>query len=261
MNKLSIVIPAYNEEQRIEHTLRDVAEFLKTQNFNYEILVVNDGSKDNTAEVVRNLEQSIPKLRLVDNKENHGKGWVTKQGMLEAAGDVRLFMDADNSTKVEEILKMLPLFEQGYDIVIGSRRIVGSKIAVHQPWIRDFQGSVFRLIVHTLVPLGVTDSQCGFKAFSAKASQSVFPLQRIYRWAFDVEILALARKMKFNIKEVPVTWVNDADSHVKFSGKVHMLLEVLEIRWNLWTGKYKILKKTDNPSEESVQTDRIKERA
>ena len=237
--KLSVVIPAYNEEHRIEKTLFAVSEFLKKQSFEYEILVINDGSKDGTSSVVQKLANSTPNLKLVDNKDNHGKGWVTKQGMLLATGDVRLFMDADDSTKVDEVAKFLPFFDQGFDIVIGSRRIQGSVIAVHQPWIRDLQGSLFRLIVHTLVPLSVTDSQCGFKAFSSKASQAIFPKQSIYRWAFDVEVLAIARKFGFKLKEVPITWVDDSDSHVKLSGKIHMLLEVIQVRLNLWGGKYK----------------------
>jgi glycosyltransferase involved in cell wall biosynthesis len=238
MNKLSVVIPAYNEESRIGKTLLAVSEFLRKQPYAYEILVVNDGSKDGTADEVRKLESVIPNLKLINNKENHGKGWVTKQGMLEATGDVRLFMDADNSTKVDEAAKMLPYFEQGCDVVIGSRRVQGSVIAVHQGLFRDFLGGVFRFIVHTLVPVGVTDSQCGFKAFSAKAAEQIFPKQTIFRWAFDVEILALARRAGFKIKEVPITWVNDSESHVKLSGMINMLLEVLEIRLNLWANKY-----------------------
>lgn len=238
MQKLSVIIPAYNEQSRIAHTLLAVSAYLKKQTYQYEILVVNDGSKDNTGGVVREMESSIQNLRLIDNKENHGKGWVTKQGMLEAVGDVRLFMDADNSTAVNEIAKMLPFFEQGYDVVIGSRRIKGAVIATHQPWFRDFLGGVFRFIVHTLVPVGVTDSQCGFKAFSGKAAAAIFPKQTIFRWAFDVEILALARRNKFKIKEVPITWINDDESHVKLSGMVNMLLEVTQTRLNLWSGKY-----------------------
>ena len=237
--KLSVILPSYNEQDRIEKTLQEISQFLQRQSFDYEILVVNDGSKDGTATVVNNLISAIPNLRLIDNKENHGKGFVTKQGMLAATGDIRLFMDADNSTKVDEVIKMLPLFEKGCDIAVGSRRIQGSVIAVHQPWFRDFLGGVFRFIVHTLVSVGVTDSQCGFKAFSAKAAQSVFPKQTIFRWAFDVEILAIARKQKLNIREVPVTWVNDTESHVKLGGMINMLLEVVQVRLNLWSGKYK----------------------
>jgi glycosyltransferase involved in cell wall biosynthesis len=237
--KLSVIIPAFNEAHRIEKTLLAVSEFLKNQTFEYEILAVNDGSRDGTASVVQRLESSISNLKLIDNKENHGKGWVTKQGMLEATGDIRLFMDADNSTKVDEVVKFLPFFDQGYDIVIGSRRVAGSLIAVKQSLFRDFLGGVCRFIVHTLVPVGVTDSQCGFKAFSEKASKAIFSKQTVFRWAFDVEILALARREGFKIKEVPITWVNDAESHVKLGGMINMLLEVIEVRLNLWGGKYK----------------------
>ena len=239
MNKLSVIIPSYNEEQRITKTLEAVSEFLKKQAYSYEILVINDGSKDNTAGAVAKLKANIPNLRLVDNKDNHGKGWVTKQGMLEATGDVRVFMDADNSTKIDEITKFLPYFDQGFDLVLGSRRIAGSNVAKDQNKLREFLGWVFRTIVHTLVPVGVTDTQCGFKAFSAKATETIFPKQTIFRWAFDVEILALARKNKLKIKEMPITWVNDEASHVKLSGMINMLLEIIEIRLNLWTGKYK----------------------
>lgn len=239
MKKLSVVIPAYNEAKRIGDTLVETHKFLKDKGYDFEILVVVDGAKDNTAEVVRNLETAVPEIRLINNPENHGKGYVVKQGMLEAKGDIRLFMDADGSTKVDHIVSFLPFFEKGYDVVVGSRRIAGANIAVHQGFIRDFLGGVFRLIVHILVPVGVTDSQCGFKAFTAAASEQIFPRQTIHRWAFDVEILAIARKLQLKIDEAPVTWVNDGASTVKFSGMVQMLFEVLQVRLNLWGGKYK----------------------
>ncbi len=239
MPKLSVVIPSYNEAARITPTIKETDAFLSAQGYDYEILVVIDGAKDNTAAVVTELQASVPKLRVINNPENHGKGYVVRQGMLEATGDIRLFMDADNSTKVVHIAEFLPFFAQGSDIVAGSRRISGANIAVHQGFVRDFLGGVFRFIVHTIVPLGVTDSQCGFKAFTAAAAEKVFPKQTIDRWAFDVEILAIARQMKLKIHEAPVVWVNDGASTVRFSGMVHMLLEILEVRWNLWTGKYK----------------------
>lgn len=235
---LSVIIPSYNEEKRIAKTLQAVDAYLKQQSYDYEILVVNDGSKDKTAEVVKGAVAYVANLRLIDNKENHGKGWVVKQGMLEAKGQIRLFMDADNSTSVDQVANLLPFFEQGYDIVIGSRRIKGAVIAVKQPWIRDFLGGVFRLVVHSMVPLGVKDSQAGFKSFNAKAAEAIFPRQTIARWAFDVEILTMARKMGFKIKEVPIKWINDLESHVKLSGMVKMLFEVLQVRKNLWAGRY-----------------------
>ena len=236
--KLSVVIPAYNEENRIEKTLLSVDEYLSKQPYDYEILVVNDGSKDKTAEIVSGLTGKLRGLKLIDNKENHGKGWVVRQGMLSAQGDYRLFTDADNSTTIDHVEIFFPFFAQDYDIIIGSRRLKDSVIAVKQPWIRDFLGGIFRLVVHTLVPLGLRDSQAGFKMFSKKATEIVFPKQTIFRWAFDVEILAIAKKLGFRINEVPIKWINDAESHVKLSGMVKMLFEVLRIRWNLWTNKY-----------------------
>ena len=235
---LSVIIPAYNEEKRIEKTLLNVHEYLSTQPYEYEIIVVNDGSKDGTSALISSLSNKFKNLKLIDNKENHGKGWAVRQGMLEASGDYRLFMDADNSTTVDQVSGFLTYLAEGYDIVIGSRRIKGANIAVRQPWFRDFLGGTFRFVVHTLVPLGVTDSQAGFKCFSRKASEDIFSRQTIFRWAFDVEILAIARKMKFKIKETPIRWVNDADSKVKMSGMVKMLFEVFQVRINLITRKY-----------------------
>jgi|SRR3989344_4314285 len=237
---LSVIIPAYNEEKRISKTLLSVADFLNKQNYESEILVVSDGSNDKTVEVVNGLKEQIRNLKMIDEKVNHGKGWAVRKGMFEAQGEIRLFMDADNSTTIDQVVNFLPFFEQGYEIVMGSRRVKGAVIAAKQPLFRDFLGGVFRFIVHTLVPLGVTDSQAGFKAFTKRAAETVFKKQTIFRWAFDVEVLAIARRLGFKIKEVPIHWVNDLESHVKISGMVRMLLEVLKVRWNLWGGKYGI---------------------
>ncbi|MBI2063696.1 MAG: glycosyltransferase family 2 protein [Candidatus Yanofskybacteria bacterium] len=237
---LSIIIPAYNEEKRIEKTLLSVHAYLSRQNYDYEVLVVSDGSKDKTVDLVSSLSSQVKNLKIIDNKQNHGKGWAVQRGMLEAQGDYRLFMDADNSTTIDQVEGFLPFFSQGYDIVIGSRRTVGADIAVKQPWTRDFLGGAFRFIVHTLVPLRVKDSQAGFKAFTRKATEAVFAKQTIFRWAFDVEILAIARKLGFKIKEAPIRWVNDTESKVKLSGMIKMLFEVLQVRWNLWANKYRI---------------------
>ena len=236
---LSVIIPAYNEAKRIGATLLAVHEYLSRQAYPYEILVVNDGSSDDTAEVVQGLTDRVANLQLLDNRENHGKGWVVKQGMLAAQGDIRLFMDADNSTTVDQIANFFPYFNEGYDIVVGSRRTVGAEIKVKQNLFRDALGGIFRFIVHVIVPLNVVDTQCGFKAFTASAAQAIFPKQTIYRWAFDVEILTLARKLKLKVKEAPVHWINDEQSHVKFSGMVKMFFEVLRVRLNLIEQVYK----------------------
>jgi len=239
MKKLSVVMPAYNEATRIEKTLRDVHAYLSSQTYEWEVLVVNDGSTDTTGAVVSSLASQMPGIVLVDNTENHGKGWVVKQGMLDAVGDIRLFMDSDNSTNIREIEKFLPYFEKGAQLVIGSRRIAGANVAKDQNRVREFLGWCFRTIVHIIVPVGVTDTQCGFKAMTSRAAETIFPKQTIYRWAFDVEILSLARSAKFTISEVPITWVNDEASHVKLLGMINMLLEIIRIRINLWTGIYK----------------------
>ena len=236
---LSVIIPAYNEAERIPSTLKAVDEYLRSQSYDYEILVVNDGSKDNTADVVRQMAGSVKGLRLVDNKENHGKGYAVRTGMLAAAGDFRLFMDADNSTSVDQVEKMWPEFEKGFEVVIGSRDIKGAELPVPQPWVRRRLGDIFNLIVQTISGLwGMWDTQCGFKGFTRKAAEELFSRATIERWAFDVEILVLAKKRKYKIREVPVRWINDPNSRVKLSGMIKMLFEVLKVRTNLWKGIY-----------------------
>lgn len=235
---LSVIIPAYNEEDRIEKILRALDGYLASQEYSYEIIVVNDGSKDGTAEVVQGLVPYIKNLRLLDNRENHGKGWVVRQGLLEARGDLRLFTDADNSTSIDHVERMLPEFQKGYEVVIGSRRVPGAVIARHQNFIRENLGRIFNIIVRILSGLPMEDTQAGFKAFTSRAAKEIFSRQTIWRWAFDVEILVIARRFGFKIKEVPITWINDPKSHVKFSGMVKMLLEVLTVRGNLIRGLY-----------------------
>ncbi len=236
---LSVIIPAYNEEKRLPGTLNDINEYLKKQNYSYEIIVVNDGSRDGTVKVVEDLKPQIANLRLIDNKQNHGKGYVVRQGILEAKGEYRLFTDGDNSTRIEEIEKMWLEFKKGYDIVIGSRDIKGAVIATPQSLIRRILGNIFNIIVQVFIgPWGVWDTQCGFKGFSARAARDIFPKGRINRWAFDPEILAIGKKLGYKIKEVPVVWKNDSATRVKFKGMVKMLCEIFQIKWNLLTHKY-----------------------
>ncbi len=236
---LSVIIPAYNEERRLSKTLRAINDYLENQNYDYEILVVSDGSKDKTAEVARGLMREIGGLRVIDNKENHGKGFVVRQGLAEARGEVRLFTDADNSTSIDQIEKMFPYFEKGFDIVIGSRDIKGSVLDPPQPWHRRIIGDIFNLMVQIIVGLwGIWDTQCGFKAVSPRVVEEVLPLCKIDRWAFDPEILKIAKKKGYKIKEVPVRWVNDPDSKVNLKGMMRMGVDLLKIRWNLITGKY-----------------------
>lgn len=236
---ISIIIPAYNEERRLSKTLEKVDEYLKKQSFSYEIIVVSDGSKDKTSQVVKDLIPRIQNLRLIDNKENHGKGYVVRQGMLDAKGEYRLFTDADNSTSIDQIEKMLPEFEKGFKVIIGSRDIKGAVIATPQSWIRRRLGDIFNLIVQVISGLwGIWDTQCGFKGFTSRAVEDIFPKCKIDRWAFDVEILVISKKLGYKIKEIPVTWVNDPESKVKLKGMIKMLFEVFQIRWNVITKRY-----------------------
>ncbi len=236
---LSIVIPAYNEAKRILPTLRDINQKASGFSYPYEILVVNDGSKDDTAMVVNSVLGEVKNLRLIDNKVNKGKGGVCRQGMLEARGAVRLFMDADNSTSIDEFEKLRPWFEKGYDVVIGSRSVRGAQLAVAQPWYRQLPGKVGNIIFQIVLGLwGIWDTQCGFKAFSADAAQAIFSKSKIVGWGFDVELLALGKKLGYRIKEVPIRWVNDPNSHVGASAYLKVLLETFTIRWWLWINSY-----------------------
>jgi len=245
---LSVIIPAYNEEKRLPRTLGEIDRYLKTQNYDYEIVVVNDGSKDKTAEVVRGRASVIQNLRLIDNKENNGKGYVVRQGMLEARGEYRLFTDADNSTSIEQIEKMWPYFkgtcpepaEGGYDIVIGSRDVKGAVLNPPQPWLRNvILGEGFKLFRKIVIGLwGIEDTQCGFKCFTKIAAENIFLKCKINRFAFDPEILLVAQKLGYKIEEIPIYWKNDPESKVKFKSIIKMAIDLFKIRWNLITRKY-----------------------
>jgi len=236
---LSVIIPAYNEEKRLPKTLKDIEKYLKAQSYSWEIVVVSDGSKDNTAQVVRDLSSKIQNLRVIDNKENHGKGYVVRQGMMEAKGKYRIFTDADNSTSIEQVEKMWPEFEKGFEVIIGSRDIEGSVLAVPQPWIRRRIGDIFNLMVQMLCSLwGIWDTQCGFKGFTEKAVREVFPKCVIDRFAFDPEILVVAKKFGYKMKQIPITWINDPESRVKFKHMINMGKDLLRIRLNIIKGIY-----------------------
>lgn len=239
---LSVIIPAYNEEKRLAKTLAEIDEYLREQSYDYEILVVNDGSTDKTAEVVREQVLVIRNLRLIDNKENHGKGFVVRQGMLKAKGDFRVFTDADNSTSIDHLEKMLPAFKKGFEVVIGTRDPRDAKGAcqlVPQSWLRRRLGDIFNLIVKIVTGLwGFWDTQCGFKGFGAEAAKEIFSRTKIDKFAFDVEVLVLAKKLGLKIKKIPIFWKNDPESKVKFKSMVSMLFEVFQIKLNLIKGVY-----------------------
>lgn len=236
---LSVVIPAYNEEKRIGSTLKLIDEYLRRQNYDYEILVVSDGSKDGTISLVKNLEAEIRGLRLVDNKDNHGKGYVVRQGMLEAKGELRLFTDADNSTSIDHLDRFIPYIDQDYQVIIGSIGIFGHKVASgSEPVWRRVLGKLGNLFIQIMAVPGIHDTQRGFKLFTAEAVNKIFPKLTINRWGFDIEVLALARKFDYKIKELPVDWKNDPNSKVGLKAYLQVLLETVKLRWNLMTGVY-----------------------
>ena len=238
---LSIIIPAYNEEKTISNTLLDIDNYLSKQDFSSEIVVVSDGSKDKTAQVVNNLTKLIKNLRLIDNQENHGKGWVVRQGMLEAKAKYRLFMDADNATTVDHFDKIRPFLNKGYQIVIGSREkkdAKGAKQAVSQSFIKRQLGNMGNLLIQLLAVPGIWDTQCGFKVFRADVAENIFKRCKMDRWALDIEALALARKFDYKIGIIPVYWINNPDSRVGLKGYLITLRELFRIKWNLLRGKY-----------------------
>ena len=214
---LSVIIPAYNEEKTISATLLAVDQYLQKQNFESEILLVSDGSTDKTVEIVTDFQKSIKNLRLIDNKENHGKGWAVRRGVLEAKGQVRLFMDADNATTVEHFDKMKTYFDRGAKVVIGSREdrdAKGAKQAVPQSFIKRLLGDLGNCLIQIFAVCGIWDTQCGFKAFSAEIAENVFTKTKIDHWGFDIEALALAKKLKYKIEIIPVYWINNPHSRV-----------------------------------------------
>jgi dolichyl-phosphate beta-glucosyltransferase len=236
---LSVIIPAYNEEKRLPQTLREIDDYLRKQNYDSEIIVVSDGSKDKTVEVAKNLMSEIKNLRVIEFKENRGKGFGVKEGMLSALGDFRLFTDADNSTPINQIEKFWPEFEKGFDVVIGSRDIKGAVLDPPQPLFRRFTGEAFKYLRKIVVDLWeIEDSQCGFKCFTKKAAEDIFPKCKILRFAFDPEILLIGKKTGYKIKEIPVYWKNDLKSKVKLKSMIKMLIDLFKIKLNEIKGEY-----------------------
>jgi dolichyl-phosphate beta-glucosyltransferase len=234
---LSVVIPAYNEQNRLPSTLVRVSDFLKGWGRPHEILVVDDGSRDAT--VARAREVGGPSVTVVSNETNRGKGYSVRRGMLLARGERRLMTDADLSTPIEEVLPLLARMDEGYDVVIASRAVSGANIEVHQPWYREGMGRVFNLFVRSLTRLDLEDTQCGFKLFSARAAEEAFGACRLDGFSFDVESLYVARRRGYRIAELPVTWRNDDATRVGvLRDSTRMFLDLLRIRWFDWSGFY-----------------------
>ncbi len=237
--KLSIVIPAYNEGSRIEATLERVMTCVDTQGWDAEVLVIDDGSKDETVAIVERWMDLYPRLHLIKNPGNRGKGYSVRNGLLQSAGDIVMFTDADLSAPMEEANRLLAAIEAGADVAIGSRWMDRTRQTIQQPLYRQLFGRCFNGITRGVMGLPFKDTQCGFKAFRRNAAQIVFRLQRIERWGFDPEILFIARKLRYSIIEVPVTWGHDERSRMSYlKDGMKMLEEMAVIRYNSLAGRY-----------------------
>lgn len=237
--RLSIVIPAYNECLRIEGTLERVMWCIRKLNWDAEVLVVDDGSTDGTPDIVQRWMQKHERLHLVKNPGNRGKGYSVRNGLLQSAGEIVMFTDADLSAPMEEAKLLMAAIDAGADVAIGSRWLDKERQTKHQPLYRRFFGRCFNWLTRRVMGLPFKDTQCGFKAFKREAAQVIFRLQTIERWGFDPEILFIARKLKYKIVEVPVTWGHDERSRMSYlKDGMKMLEEMAEIRSNSIRGRY-----------------------
>jgi len=238
--KYSIVIPAYNESARLPARLASVFSCIRAHGWDAEVIVVNDGSTDATAELVRKLAEEAPELRLIENPGNRGKGYSVRSGMLQARGQVLLFTDSDSSVSIEDAENLFSAIAGGAQVAIGSRWLDTALQLRRQPLYRRFFGRCYNLVTRTVMGLPYADTQCGFKAFTSAAARIVFPLQTIERWGFDPEILYIARRFGFRIQEVPVHWSHDDRTRMSyFRDGFRMLKEIAIIRWNVLRGRYK----------------------
>jgi len=236
---LSIIIPSYNEELRLPPSLGLIADYIGKSGRDTEVLVVDDGSTDQTAAVAETFRAQIPRLRVVPNKENRGKGYSVRHGMTEARGDIVLFTDADLSAPIEEADKLIAAMET-YDVAIGSRALDRNLIAVHESGFREFAGIIFNKIVRAVLWLPFVDTQCGFKAFRRERCKIIFEQQRIERFGFDPELLYLARHHGLKSVEIPVRWAHSPATKVNMlRDSVQMFLDVFTIRWNAILGRYR----------------------
>lgn len=237
--KLSIVIPAYNEAARIGTALERVLGTVAERGWEAEVLVVDDGSTDETTQIVEQWMERSERLHLIQNPGNRGKGYSVRNGLLQAAGDVVMFTDADLSAPMEEAERLLAAIADGADVAIGSRWLDRERQTIVQPMYRQVFGRCFNWITRRVMGLPFKDTQCGFKAFKREAAQVIFRLQTIERWGFDPEILFIARKLKYVIREVPVTWGHDERSRLSYvKDGVKMLEEMAIVRRNSVAGRY-----------------------
>jgi dolichyl-phosphate beta-glucosyltransferase len=235
----SFIIPAYNESERLATSLPKVFAYIRERQIQAEVIVVNDGSSDDTAKIARSFASRYPQTRLLENPGNRGKGYSVRNGMLHANGDILLFTDADLSSPIYEATKLFAAIDRGAEVAIGSRWLQAALQTERQPWYRQLYGRLFNLALRMVLRLKYRDTQCGFKAFTRAAAQTVFSRQRVERWGFDPELLFLANKFKLRTVEVAVEWAHDHRSKISpIRDGLKMGVEMLAVRWNDLRGLY-----------------------
>ena len=235
----SIVIPAYNEAARIGGALEAVLACVHQRGWNAEIVVVDDGSRDETAAIVNAFAAKNPEVRMLQNPGNHGKGYSVRNGILHSFGEIVMFTDADLSAPIEEADGLIAAIAAGADIAIGSRWLERTRQTIRQPLYRQFFGRCFNAVTRAIMGLPYADTQCGFKAFTRAAALTVFQLQTIERWGFDPEILFIARKRGYRVVEVPVSWAHDERTRISYlRDGTRMLQDIAIVRWNALLGRY-----------------------
>lgn len=237
--KLSVVVPCYNEQKRFSDGFDHYFSYLKKQKYHWELIFVNDGSTDTTLDLIKQSAKKDKAVKIITYKENHGKGYAIIEGIKSAKGEYILFTDLDHSVPIATVNSFFPYFEKGYQVVIGSRRVDGANIVVHQKPVRELLGRGFTFLVNIMAVWGVKDATCGFKAFDNKTAQKIFSLVKLYDWAFDAEMLFICRKLGISFAQAPVNWSDVKGSRVKLKRDIfNSLLGLVKIRLNDLSGKY-----------------------
>lgn len=242
---LSVIIPTYNESSRksadLKNNVIEIGNYLKDKGVDYEVVVVSDGSKDNTVEFIRSLSGYVSRMEMIDRKENKGKWYSVREGLLKARGQFRLFTDADGATSIKNMEKFWSHMQKGGQVMIGSRDLKESKIEKHQPKWKELMGDAGNYLIQFMLGLGgIKDTQCGFKILSEKAVLDIISQMKVDRWGGDFEMLMLAKKKKYAIIEEPVVWVDAGESLVDIKGYLNTLKELVQVKWRMITGQYNI---------------------
>ena len=245
----SVIIPTYNEtskEKEMREHLQSIEDYFTNLGQAYEVLIVLDGPTDGTPEMVKKNTADLKNIRLIDRKENKGKGYSVREGMMAARGQIRLFTDMDGATPINMLDRMIPKFRSGADVVIGSRDLEESNVKIHQPKWKEFLGDAGNIMIQTVAGLqGIKDTQCGFKAFTEKVIKDIIPRATVNRWGLDFELLMMSKKLGYKIEQVPVEWFDRGASTVGIKGYLITFRELFKVKWNMIRGIYKLNKKIE----------------